>query len=204
MALYVKELINDLYKNVDNQIKLGNSLQSYRKGTLTLKRRNNIEYYYLSYREKDKVKTDYLGKLEIQEIRNINKELEQSIKIKNKLKELKKEEDELRRILNAIDRNALKKEIYEIIDLIVITRPVFRSFNLKEVYIFGSYAREEANPSSDINILIDNTSKPIDDLIYKLEKATGKDVDIVTSSSKIPTEIMKNIEEEKILIYIGY
>jgi len=32
------------------------------KGSLAAKRRNNRTYYYLRYRDKDKVKTDYIGK----------------------------------------------------------------------------------------------------------------------------------------------
>lgn len=204
VEIYVKEIVKDLYKNVENQIKLGNSLQSYRKGTIVLKRRNNVEYYYLSYRDKNRVKTDYLGKLEDKDIKKIKKELDQGINIRNKLKELRNEEEKLRKIINAIDRDALKKEIYEVIDLIVLIRPILKSFSLNEVYLFGSCARGDANPNSDINLLIYKTNKSIDDLIKKLEKATKKNIDIVTSGSRIPPEIMENIEEEKILIYAGY
>lgn len=65
--------------------------------------------------------------------------------------------------------------------------PILNEHNIKEIYLFGSYARGEANENSDIDIycekgdiktLIDQVSLE-DELKEKLEK----DVDIVFTTS---------------------
>ena len=39
--------------------------------------------------------------------------------------------------------------------------PVARKYGLKAVYVFGSYARNEATSDSDIDILVDRTGSSI-------------------------------------------
>lgn len=204
MSKYVNEIKKDLYDNVEKQISLGNKLLDYRKGTLVLKKRNNEEYYYLSYRDRNKVKTDYLGKLDKKDVARIKSEIEESLKIKNTLKSLRAEEESLRKFLKAIDPDSLKEDVYEVIDIIVIIRPILKAFGIKEAYLFGSYARDEANTYSDINLLIDHNNGSIEELIKRLEKATDKSIDILTSQTVVPSNIRENIDDEKILIYGGY
>ena len=62
-------------------------------------------------------------------------------------------------------------------------RPIAKKYNLKEMYLFGSYARGEAEEESDIDFVIDSSRiKDYDelfDLQQDLEKALKSSVDIV-------------------------
>ena len=73
--------------------------------------------------------------------------------------------------------------IYSIEEITEKIRPIAEKHKLTEVYLFGSYARGDANEESDVDLLIDG-----DDLggfkffgmWDEFEEALGKDVDIVT------------------------
>lgn len=62
-------------------------------------------------------------------------------------------------------------------------KPIAKKYNLKEVYLFGSYARGEAEEESDIDFVIDSSRiKDYDelfDLQEDLEKVLNSSVDIV-------------------------
>lgn len=91
--------------------------------------------------------------------------------------------------------------------------PIAKKYNLKEVYLFGSYARGEAREDSDIDLLyvkFDNsmslTTKYL--LLDELEDSLGKKVDLVSlqafvMNKKVPgtDEILENIEQEREEIY---
>lgn len=91
--------------------------------------------------------------------------------------------------------------------------PIAKKYHLKEVYLFGSYARGEAREDSDIDLLytkFDNsmslTTKYM--LLNELEDSLGKEVDLVslqafTMNKKIPEtdQILENIEQEREEIY---
>lgn len=204
MAIYVEELKKDLYTNIEKQISLGNKLLDYRKGTLVLKRRNGIEYYYLSYREKNKVKTDYLGKLTEKEINSITKEIEDGLKIKKNIKSLQEEEKEIRHLLKAINRKALVKDIYEVIDIIAIIRPILKAYSVNEAYLYGDYSLGNVDEYSSVDLAIDGANKSVSELKNKLEKELEKEVVVITPSTQLPVRELEQIEEEKILIYGGY
>ena len=102
-------------------------------------------------------------------------------------------------ILNDIKPNILTiKQIRERI------RPVVEKHHIEEVYLFGSYARGEAGPDSDVDIYC--SSGDIEtlygeiDLIDELEQALGKKVDLVTIGSQMHEFFRKQLEEDKIRI----
>ena len=45
-----------------------------------------------------------------------------------------------------------------------IIRPIAEKLGLKAVYLFGSYARDEATENSDIDLLVDTTGTQIKSL----------------------------------------
>lgn len=204
MAIYIDDLVRDLYENVNKQIELGNKLQDFRKGSLVIKNRRNESYYYLSYRDGKKVKTDYLGKLSKSAVKKINDELNQNSVIKNELKKLHNEEVEIRKLIKTINPSYLIKDVYSILDIIVIIRPILKAFGLKKVYLFGDYSNDQQDEESEICLVCDKPKKPIRELVKKLEKETNKDVNIIIGDSKKSEAILEEIEEEKILIYGGY
>lgn len=83
-------------------------------------------------------------------------------------------------------------------------RPVVEKHHIKDVYLFGSYARGEANADSDIDIYC--SSGDVDSLfkraglLRELTQALGKEVDVVTIGTKLKDRFKKNIEEDMIKI----
>ena len=80
------------------------------------------------------------------------------------------------------------------------TKPVVKA------YLFGSYARGENGPDSDIDILVtfDKGARVslFDHLgmIYELQDLLGKEVDLVTEGTLLPC-IAQAAEKDKVLIY---
>lgn len=92
--------------------------------------------------------------------------------------------------------------------------PVARKYGLKAVYVFGSYARNEATAESDIDILVDRTGSAIKgmfdmgNLYNDLRESIGKEIDLVTTHtldqnstrSRIPM-FVENLQAERIQVY---
>lgn len=80
------------------------------------------------------------------------------------------------------------------------TQPVLRA------WLFGSYARGDANSNSDVDLLVVFDKKARvgllrhADMIITLEELLGKSVDLVSEGSLYP-EIKKEVDKYKKLIY---
>lgn len=67
--------------------------------------------------------------------------------------------------------------------------PIARKYQLNAVYLFGSYARNEATEASDVDILIDRKGSMIrgmfdmGGLYSDLRESIGKDIDLVTTQT---------------------
>ena len=83
-------------------------------------------------------------------------------------------------------------------------KPVMEKHGIKDVYLFGSYARGEAKKSSDVDIYCEkgdvNTLFKAIDFDEELENALGKKVDVVTIGSKMHDFFKQQIEEDMIKI----
>ena len=79
--------------------------------------------------------------------------------------------------------------IYSVEELTQRIAPVAEKYGLREVYLFGSYARSEATEQSDVDILIDRTGSKIRGMfemggLYEdLRASIGKEVDLVTTQT---------------------
>lgn len=88
--------------------------------------------------------------------------------------------------------------------------PVVKKYKIKSVSLFGSYARNEAKHSSDVDILIDggNYKGLIEymDMVNEMKKVLGREVDVVTQNSldesrtKADKVFKRNIEKERIVL----
>ncbi|MCH5229416.1 MAG: nucleotidyltransferase family protein [Muribaculaceae bacterium] len=82
----------------------------------------------------------------------------------------------------------------------------FTSQPIERAWIFGSYARGEQTPDSDIDILVDFNKDNYPSLlnhvrmIYELEKILGIKIDLVPNDGLYPS-IRPIIEKERILLY---
>ena len=79
-----------------------------------------------------------------------------------------------------------------------------RQYGVKKVYLFGSYARGEASPGSDIDICIEKgnlrTLFELSGFCQDLEEALESKVDLVTTSG-MSGEFKEQVEKDMILIY---
>ena len=83
--------------------------------------------------------------------------------------------------------------VYTLDQIKEIVVPIAARYNLKAVYVFGSYARGEAQEDSDVDLLIDDTDSGLIGLDYgglysDLEEAIGKPIDMdIMDSLEQPT-----------------
>lgn len=95
-----------------------------------------------------------------------------------------------------------------------LVRPIAKKYQLRAVYLFGSYARNEATADSDVDFLIDRTGSKIKSMfdmggLYSdLSSIMGKSIDIITTqmleqeSTKVRTpDLVNNVLSERISIY---
>ena len=104
--------------------------------------------------------------------------------------------------------------IYTIEQIRSIVEPIAKKYNLKAVYLFGSYARGEADAGSDVDLLVDISGTGIDTLLKlgglynDLEEALGVSIDLVTlDSMETPTDrrsqlrFRETVKKERRMIY---
>ena len=82
--------------------------------------------------------------------------------------------------------------------------PILAKHNIHEVYLFGSYARGEANNKSDVDIYCEagdiNTFIEQGYLEDELEEALGKEVDLIFIGSTLDDYFKEQLEGDKIRI----
>ncbi len=92
--------------------------------------------------------------------------------------------------------------------------PIAKKHKLRSVYVFGSYARNEATEDSDVDLLIDREGSAIhgifgmNALLSEFKETLGKDVDLVTlqslkqtSTIKNNSDFIENVMKERVKIY---
>ena len=83
-------------------------------------------------------------------------------------------------------------------------KPVMERHGVKDVYLFGSYARGEANRNSDVDIYCDagDVDTLFKEVAFKdeLEETLGKKVDVVSIGSRMHDFFRQQLEEDMIKI----
>ena len=82
--------------------------------------------------------------------------------------------------------------------------PIFKSYNVKEAILFGSFAKNNATDKSDVDILVDSRVKGLSffGLLEDVTCAIGKDVDLIDISQiERGSRIEKEINSTGVLIY---
>ena len=76
----------------------------------------------------------------------------------------------------------MSDRIFALEDIISLVKPIAQKYRVQEIYLFGSYARGEADESSDLDFLVfggENFKRTmIFSLAEDLRKALKKDVDV--------------------------
>ena len=104
--------------------------------------------------------------------------------------------------------------VYTIEQLRERITPVAEKYGLRAVWVFGSYARNEASDDSDVDILVDKTGTELKGLfamggLYNdFCEAFEKSVDLITTGAleqectkKRTPWFIENIEHERVQVY---
>lgn len=104
--------------------------------------------------------------------------------------------------LKELVRNDMKKKdsILSLDSLKFLVVPTAKKYEIKRIHLFGSYARGEATPESDVDLLIEGGNYhglfQYAEFLERLETAIGKKVDVVTME-----QIRENKKESGIRFY---
>jgi len=83
--------------------------------------------------------------------------------------------------------------------------PVFQKYNIKEVYLFGSYSRGEATANSDVDFYCEKGSVKgfydLYDFEDDLKNALGKEVDTIFFSASINDFFKQQLDKDKIKLW---
>ncbi|MBW7573194.1 nucleotidyltransferase family protein [Caproiciproducens faecalis] len=95
----------------------------------------------------------------------------------------------------------MKKTIDEIRSTVA---PIAEKYNVEHVYLFGSYARGDADENSDIDLRIDKGALrgmfALCGLYTELEAALNKKIDLLTTAS-LDDDFLDRIKNEEVLLY---
>ena len=125
---------------------------------------------------------------------------------------IRREDEEILKKLDSVaNRNAyivsllnedIRPSVLSLKRIRAVLREVLPKHNINEAYLFGSYARGEANSNSDIDIYCEpgDIKTLIDQgrLEEELEEALGKKVDIVFFGTVLEMHFQKQLDEDKI------
>ena len=96
------------------------------------------------------------------------------------------------------------ERVYTIEEIKSIVAPIAAIHDVDRIYLFGSYARGEATPSSDIDLRVDKGRLrgliALGALYADLEDGLGKKLDLLTTGS-LDQKFLQHIDKEEVLIY---
>jgi hypothetical protein len=99
--------------------------------------------------------------------------------------------------------NAVKDHLDSITD-------ICKKYGVKSLYLFGSGTGNSYNVQSDLDFLVEYfkdadglPEAPFDyfDLLFSLQKATGRKIDLVVKDALRNPYFIRSVEENKVLIY---
>ena len=98
----------------------------------------------------------------------------------------------------------MSDKIYTLDEIKSIAAPIARQYGVAAMYLFGSYARGEATPKSDLDFRIDKGQlRSLFQLLgmqLALENGFQKDLDLLTTQMLTP-QFLNDIRPEEVLIY---
>lgn len=96
------------------------------------------------------------------------------------------------------------EKIYTIDEIRAIAAPIAEQYGVAAMYLFGSYARGEATPRSDLDFRIERgrirSLFELSALYRELAEKFQKELDLLTSQN-IEPEFLKAIASEEVLVY---
>lgn len=98
----------------------------------------------------------------------------------------------------------MSDKIYTLDEIKSIAAPIARQYGVAAMYLFGSYARGEATPKSDLDFRIDKGQLrslfQLSGMQLALENGFQKNLDLLTTQMLTP-QFLNDIRPEEVLIY---
>ena len=98
----------------------------------------------------------------------------------------------------------MNDKVYTLDEIRAIANPIASRYDIAALYLFGSYARGEATPHSDLDFRIDRGDLvdllELGGLYSDLEDGFQKKLDVLTTQMLSPT-FLNHIKSEEVLIY---
>ena len=95
-------------------------------------------------------------------------------------------------------------KVYTLNEIRRIASPIASRYGIAALYLFGSYARGEATPASDLDFRVDRDGVTdllaLGGLYSDLEDGFGKKLDVLTTQMLSPA-FLNRIRPEEVLIY---
>ena len=97
-------------------------------------------------------------------------------------------------------------KIYSIDEIKVILYEILKNTEVDKAILFGSYAKKEQTPNSDIDILLDSNGKVKGLKFYaimgKIQEKLNKEVDVIEKAEiNRNSKIEKEIERTGVIVY---
>ena len=101
----------------------------------------------------------------------------------------------------------MSDKIYTLDEIKAIAHPIAQRYGIAALYLFGSYARGEATPQSDIDFRVDRGNLvdllELGGLFSDLEDSFQKNLDVLTTQMLSPA-FLNSIRTEEVLIYASH
>lgn len=98
----------------------------------------------------------------------------------------------------------MSEKVYSLDEIKAIAVPLARQYGVAALYLFGSYARGEATPKSDLDFLVDRTGMEdflaLGGLYSDLEERFDKPLDMLTAQM-LSEDFREAIQPEEVLLY---
>lgn len=98
----------------------------------------------------------------------------------------------------------MSDKVYTLDEIKAIAHPIAKRYGIAALYLFGSYARGEATPQSDIDFRVDRGNLvdllELGGLFSDLEDSFQKNLDVLTTQMLSP-DFLSRIRSEEVLIY---
>ena len=98
----------------------------------------------------------------------------------------------------------MSEKIYTLDEIKAIAHPIAARYGIAALYLFGSYARGEATPHSDLDFRVDRGDLvdmlELGGLFSDLEDSFDKNLDVLTTQMLSPA-FLNSIRREEVLIY---
>lgn len=98
----------------------------------------------------------------------------------------------------------MNSKVYSIDEIKALAAPIAEQYGIARMFLFGSYARGEAKPDSDLDFRVDKGALrgliQLGGLYSDLEETFDKRLDLLTTGS-LEQKFLDRISSEEILIY---